>query len=104
MSLDLLVADALSRKVAKVDLALLGLSLLTSNLLSLNNVSLLSCGGFYPSAVFEQDKGKSSGPSCIRVSLQVDVFNLSELSKIFLDLCIFGLLFKVKNSLDITFS
>ena len=97
VGLNLLVADPLSGKVAQVDLALLGLGLLTSNLLSLNNMSLLSCGGFYASAVLEQDEGKSSGPSCIRVSLQVDVFNLSELAKIFLDVCIFGLLIKVKN-------
>merc|ERR1719333_1439823 len=56
VGLNLLVADPLSGQVAKVDLALLGLSLLTSNLLSLNNMSLLSRGGFYPSAVFEQDE------------------------------------------------
>ena len=97
VGLDLLVGHALSGQVAQVDLTLLGLSLLTGDLLSLDNVSLLSCGGLYPSAVLKQDEGKSSGPSSVRVSLQVDVFNLAELAKIFLDVCIFGLLVKVKQ-------
>ena len=92
VGLDLLVGHPLGGKVAQVDLALLGLGLLASDFLSLDNMSLLAGGGLYPSAVLKQDEGESPGPSGIRVCLQVDVFNLSKLTKILLDIRIFGLL------------
>ena len=55
-------------------------------------MSLLAGGGLNASAVLEQDEGKSPAPASVGVCLQVDVLNLSKLSKVFLDISILGFL------------
>ena len=97
VSLNLLIGDALGGEVAEVDLALLGLGLLAGDLLSLDDMSLLTGGGLYPGAVLEQDEGETSGSSGVRVCLQVDVLDFSKLTEILLDVCVFGLLVKEKR-------
>merc|ERR1719429_841213 len=97
VSLNLLIGDALGGEVAEVDLALLGLGLLAGDLLPLDHVGLLAGGGINACAVLEQDEGKSSGSSCVGICLQVDILNLSKLSKIFLDICVLGFLWKTSN-------
>ena len=92
VSLNLLVGDSLSGKVAQVDLALLGLGLLARDLLALDHMSLLAGGGLNASAVLEQDEGKSPASASVGISLQIDVLNLSKLSKVFLDVSILGFL------------
>ena len=92
VSLDLLVGDALGWKIAQVDLALLGLGLLAGDLLPLDHVRLLAGGGLDAGAVLEQDEGESSGSASVRISLQVDVLNLSELSKVLLNVSVLGFL------------
>ena len=69
VGLNLLVSDALGGKVAQGDLALLCLGLFTGDLLPLDYMCVLSSGGLYSSAVFEQNEGEAPGPSSVRVSL-----------------------------------
>merc|ERR1719330_2288908 len=69
VGLNLLVSDALGGKVAQVDFSLLCLGLFTGDLLPLDYMSVLSSGGLYSSAVFEQNEGEAPGPSSVRVSL-----------------------------------
>ena len=97
MGLNLLVGHALGGQVTQVNLALLGLGLLAGDLLSLDDMSLLTSGGLYPGAVLEEDEGETSGSPGVRVCLQVDVLNLSKLTEILLDVCVFGLLVKEKR-------
>ena len=92
VSLNLLVGDALGGEVAEVDLALLGLGLLAGDLLALDHVGLLGGGPVDSCAVLEQDEGKTSGSTGIGICFQIDVLYLSELSKVLLDVCVFGLL------------
>ena len=86
--LDLLVADSLWRKVAQVDLALLGLGLLAGDLLPLHDVRLLPGGGGQALHVLEQDEGKPPGPASVRVCLQVDVLDFSKSAEVLLDVCV----------------
>ena len=55
-------------------------------------MSLLAGGGLNASAVLEQDESKSPASASVGVSLQIDVLNLSKLSKVFLDVSILGFL------------
>ena len=88
MCLNVLIADSLWRKVAQVDLALLGLSLLAGDLLPLHDVSLLPGGRGQALHILEQDEGKSPGPAGVWIRLQVDVLDFSKGPKVLLDVCV----------------
>merc|ERR1712183_211009 len=92
-----LIADSLWRKVAQVDLALLGLGLLAGDLLPLHDVGLLSGGGGQTLHILEQDEGKPSGPASVGICLQVDVLDFSEGTEVLLDVCVLRFLRKTSN-------
>ena len=88
MCLNVLIADSLWRKVAEVDLPLLGLSLLAGDLLPLHDVSLLPGGRGQTLHILEQDEGESPGPAGVWIRLQVDVLDFSKGPKVLLDVCV----------------
>ena len=83
-----LITDPLWRKVAQVDLALLGLGLLAGDLLPLHDVRLLSGGGGQTLNILEQDECESPGPASVGIRLQVDVLDFSESPEVLLDVCV----------------
>merc|ERR1719233_2256559 len=95
VGLQVFLGESLSGgELANIDLALPCLSLLTSHLFSLYNMSCLFESCIYSCQIFENYKGKSSGSSSHRVHLQVDILNLSISTKVLLDVCILCFLWK----------